>query len=66
MRLPEDVSATPLVHSLFRVLASTWDRNHANVYLRAQELRNLVQQEDFFDKQLGSVLSGLVVNFVSM
>ncbi|KAG6877733.1 hypothetical protein C0993_004550 [Termitomyces sp. T159_Od127] len=63
-QLPEDVYSTPLVNSLFGLLVSTWDRDHANVYFRAQELRNLVQQPEFFDEQLGSVLSGLVKTFV--
>ncbi|KAG6898275.1 hypothetical protein C0992_000720 [Termitomyces sp. T32_za158] len=63
-QLPEDVYSAPLVHSLFGLLASAWDRDHANVYVRAQELRNFVQQPDFFDEQLGSVLSEMVTAFV--
>ncbi|KAG5719599.1 hypothetical protein E4T56_gene8948 [Termitomyces sp. T112] len=63
-QLSEDISSTPLSHSLFELLASTWDRKHANVYLRARELNNLVQQPSFFDEQLGSVLTALVTIFV--
>ncbi|KAG6862058.1 hypothetical protein C0995_007188 [Termitomyces sp. Mi166 len=62
--LPDNISSTPLINSLLELLASTWDRKYANVYSRAQELKNLVQQPGFFDEQLGSVLSKLVTVFV--
>ncbi|KAG6854718.1 hypothetical protein C0991_002431 [Blastosporella zonata] len=63
-RLPDIISSTPLITYLVELMASTWDRKHAKVYSRAQELFNLVHQPGFFDEQLASVLTSLVSTFI--
>jgi len=63
-RLPDSLLATPLVKSLLGLVASTWDRKHANVYTRAESLFKLVEQPDFFDRKLATVILGMVTTFV--
>jgi len=63
-RLSENVSCSPLGKALIELLASTWDRKHASVYSRAENLFDLVNQSDFFDDKLAAVLTGLVAGFV--
>jgi len=63
-RLPESLSATPLAKSLLALVASTWDRKHANVYSRADSMFKLVEQHDFLDQRLGLVVAGMVATFV--
>ncbi|GLB34789.1 putative CSN8/PSMD8/EIF3K family protein [Lyophyllum shimeji] len=64
MRLPDDVSSSPLAKALIELLASTWERKHASVYSRAENLFDLVHQPDFFHEKLASILTDLVASFV--
>jgi COP9 signalosome complex subunit 8 len=63
-RLPEGLSATPLAKSLWGLVASAWDRKHANVYSRSGSLFKLVDQADFFDRKLATVIAAMVTTFV--
>jgi len=46
------------------LVASAWDRKHANVYSRADALFKLVGQPDFFDRKLASVVAQMVTTFL--
>ncbi|KAF8077777.1 hypothetical protein FPV67DRAFT_1684613 [Lyophyllum atratum] len=63
-RLPDNVFSSPLSRALMELLASTCNREHANVYSRAENLFDLVHRPGFFDETLASVLTGLLATFV--
>lgn len=63
-RLSDSLSATSLAKSLWGLVASAWDRKYANVYSRAESLFKLVEQPDFFDQKLATVIAGMVTTFM--
>ncbi|RDB21421.1 COP9 signalosome complex subunit 8 [Hypsizygus marmoreus] len=63
-RLPEGLTSNSLAKALIDLLASTWDRKHANVYSRAESLFILVHQPGFYNDKLASVITGLIEVFV--
>ncbi|KAF7322383.1 CSN8-PSD8-EIF3K domain-containing protein [Mycena chlorophos] len=60
LRLPRDLTGTPIAKGLFALLASTSERKYTNIYSRAAELLALTSAPDF-DGNLGAVL-GLLLN----
>jgi COP9 signalosome complex subunit 8 len=63
-RLPESLTSIPLAVALFNLLASTWERKHARVYSRAENLLQLLEKEEFPDARPASVIAGMVTTFV--
>ncbi|KAJ7112385.1 COP9 signalosome [Mycena crocata] len=63
-RLPNNFNSAPVVKQLLALLASTSERKYANVYTRAQALRELVSQPDFHDTSLGSILAVMIDFFL--
>jgi COP9 signalosome complex subunit 8 len=64
MRLSEGATGQPLAQTLFGLLASTWERKHANVYSRAENLFHLVGQTDFADGNLASLIATMTTTFI--
>jgi COP9 signalosome complex subunit 8 len=56
--------ALPLSQALLILLSSTWERKHERVYSRAENLFNMVQQPDFMDTNLASLIAEMVTAFV--
>lgn len=65
-RLPENLTTLPLVKALASLVASVWDRKHANVYSRAEHLFTMVTQPDFLDPKLASVMAHMVTTFAGL
>ncbi|KAI0780618.1 hypothetical protein BD413DRAFT_498650 [Trametes elegans] len=64
LRLPENLKGHPLSQQLFRLLASTFERKYTDVYRRAEELHQFVQQPAFSHDALGQILAGMTTSFV--
>jgi hypothetical protein len=64
MRLSESAAGQPLAQILFGLLASTWERKHANVYARAESLFHMVGQSDFPDGKLASLIATMTTTFI--
>ncbi|KAI0748571.1 hypothetical protein C8Q80DRAFT_747722 [Daedaleopsis nitida] len=62
-RLPDNLSAFPLVKGLASLLASVSERKYVHVYTRAEQLRAFVSQPDF-DAPLGQLVAGMLTGFV--
>jgi COP9 signalosome complex subunit 8 len=64
--LPDNLTVTALAQALFNLLASTWERKHARVYSRAQELSQLVTQPDYLDAHLASTITEMIATFIGL
>ncbi|KAL4265258.1 CSN8/PSMD8/EIF3K domain-containing protein [Pleurotus pulmonarius] len=63
-RLPDKLASQPLVKSLNDLLRATRDRKHSLVYTRAESLFKQVQQPNFLDANLGSLIASMLTAFV--
>lgn len=63
-RIPDTLAAAPLPQALWGLLASTGERKHANVYSRAESLRQMVTQPDFDHAELGTLMTAMVTTFI--
>ncbi|THH19476.1 hypothetical protein EW146_g1703 [Bondarzewia mesenterica] len=63
-RVSSSITYLPFSQALFNLVASVWDRKYENVYPRAEALFNLVQQPDFPDADLASLMTALITQFV--
>ncbi|KAI0807692.1 hypothetical protein C8Q74DRAFT_1228685 [Fomes fomentarius] len=63
-RLPDNLASIALTQGLFNLLASVSERKYADVYNRAERLRQFVSEPNFPNEIFGQLLAGLVTAFV--
>ncbi|KDQ61113.1 hypothetical protein JAAARDRAFT_152171 [Jaapia argillacea MUCL 33604] len=63
-RLPNQLANHPLTTSLFKLLASTWERKYINVYPRAEEVYELVSRPGFPDRGLAPIVQAMTTTFI--
>ena len=66
MRLPENLASLLMSRALMALVISTTNREHAKVYEQAETLHGLVDQPDFFDKDLASIIQPLLAVFLGI
>lgn len=63
-QLPNNLSSHPLTTALTGLLASAWERKHANVYSRTETLFNMAGQQDFIDPRLGVIMGPMTTAYI--
>lgn len=63
-RLPATLTATLLLQSLFRLVASVSERKYANIYARATDVYEIAQRPEVGGDDLKVVVSGLLAKFL--
>ncbi|KAF8623537.1 hypothetical protein AX15_006313 [Amanita polypyramis BW_CC] len=66
LRLPESLLSFPFSVALRNLETACWQRAYEQVYPNAMALNDLFSQAEFFDKDLASVLTHLVVVFIDV
>lgn len=63
-RLPDSLAKHPLIGMLETLTKVTQNRSHSKVYATASGISELAARSDFFDAELGSLVSQMVTRFV--